>query len=65
MQNNRITDTRTPKGQNNYKDWEKRVILAVDGQGITAEMLSGILDRTASSITHAAAKIGSSLRSKK
>ena len=62
---NQLSDTRTPKGQRNFEDWEKKVILAIDGQGVTAEMLTHVLNRSISSITHAAAKIGSSLRKAK
>ena len=62
---NQLSDARTPKGQRDYQDWEKKVILAVNGQGVTAKMLTHVLDRTACSITHAAAKIGSSLRGKR
>ncbi len=55
---------RPPKGQNNYEEWEKKVILAVNGQGVTSEQLTHVLLRSANSITNKAAAMGVSLKGK-
>ncbi len=61
---NKITDVRTPKGQNNYQDWELKVLLAVDGQGVSAERVGVFLGRDVGSVRKAATKQGVSLTTK-
>lgn len=61
---NSTAHQRSPESQNNYEDWELKVILAVNGKGVTAKMLTHVLDRSETSIARKACDIGSSLKGK-
>lgn len=65
MIKNSITDVRTPKSQNDYEDWEKKVILAVDGKGVTVEQLAHVIHRSTISIAKKACAMGCSLKATK
>ena len=62
MKDNNIAKCDTPHGQVNYKKWELKVLLAVHGEGVTAENLTHVLRlRNAGSISRKAGEQGVSL----
>lgn len=62
---NSVAHVRTSKGQKNYLDWERKVILAVNGEGVTSEQLAHVIPRTAISIANHACLMGVSLAATK
>ena len=62
MQTNHIHKSRRKRGQVDYETWELKVLLAVDGKGVTAEQLTHVLRlRNAGSISRKASDQGVSL----
>ena len=58
-------NVRSPDSQNDYSDWEMKVIKAVHGQGISVYQLSHVIPRTTDSIKAKASRMGCSLRASK
>ena len=52
----------TPIGQDDFKPWELKVMLACHGVGVTAEDLSHVLKRTPGTIGRKASMQGVSLK---
>ena len=61
MKKRSVAESHTPRGQNNYSDDEKLILLKAHKKGVTAEDLTKVLDRDVASITSAASRQGVSL----
>ena len=58
-------DVRPPENNNPYDEWELKVLLAVNGQGVTRARVAEFLRRSETSVAKKSGQMGVSLKPKK